>query len=80
MKQQKPVYSTSWYKEYPKKDYVPNFIPSIRQKIANSFFDESHPLTEFKKACKKLRTLGIAMEKGKIDRISKGKFVFKEKY
>ena len=80
MKQQRPVYSTSWYKEYPKKEYVPSFIPSIKQKVANTFFDDSHPLTQYKKACKKLRTLGEAMEKGKISYIHKGKFVFKQKY
>lgn len=80
MRQQKPVYSTSWYKTPVKQEYIPNFIPSIKQKVSNTFFDESHPLTQYKKACKTLRTLGEAMGKGKVSHITGGKFVFKEKY
>lgn len=81
MKQQKPCYSTSWYKEKKKKEeYTPSFIPEHKQKISKSFTDENHPLTPFKGACKRLKTLGAAMEKGVITHINGGKFVYREKY
>jgi len=80
MKQKRPVYSTSWYKEYPKKEYVPSYIPQHKAKIIRTFSDDNHELKPFKDASKKLKTLGQAMGRGKISHITGGKFVFKEKY
>ena len=70
------VYSTSDYKEYPRKETKTMYTTTLRYKVERNSNDTNNPLTPYKQACKKLKTLGQAMEKGKVSHVSGFRFIY----